>query len=60
MFKQRLFVSDVGVNEINEGGGDECKFAIWNSRSASLPEGKIILKVPQLVVFLDPDVTCHF
>ncbi|KAI9551891.1 hypothetical protein GHT06_022227 [Daphnia sinensis] len=44
VFKQRLFVSDVGVNEINEGGGDECKFVIWSSRSSSLPDGKIILK----------------
>lgn len=45
VFKQRLFVSDLGVSEINEGGGDECKFAIWSSRSASLPDGKIVLKV---------------
>lgn len=49
MFKQRLFVSDVGVNEINEGGGgDECKFVIWSRRSSSLPDGKIILKVGML------------
>lgn len=44
MFKQRLFVNDVGVNDINEGGSDECKFAVWSRRS-SLPDGKIILKV---------------
>lgn len=45
VFKQRLFVSDLGVGETSEGGGDECKFAIWSSRSASLPDGKIVLKV---------------
>ena len=47
MFKQRIFVSDMGAHEINEtgGGSDECKFAIWSRRSSSLPDGKIILKV---------------
>jgi hypothetical protein len=48
VFKQRLFVSDVGVSDVHEGGSDECKFAIWNNRSHSLPDGKIILKVKGL------------
>ena len=45
VFKQRLFVSDVGVSEVNDAGSDECKFAIWSNRSSSIPDGKIILKV---------------
>lgn len=48
VFKQRLFVSDVGVSDVHEGASDECKFAIWNNRSHSLAEGKIILKVGRL------------
>jgi len=53
VFKQRLFVSDVGAHEINEtgGGSDECKFAIWSRRSSSLPDGKIILKVLTMFSF---------